>query len=44
VWDEDVFYSEVIEAWANGPVVRDLYDERSPSGSGLTAKVNESNG
>jgi uncharacterized phage-associated protein len=25
VWDEEPLFSERIEAWANGPVVRDLY-------------------
>jgi uncharacterized phage-associated protein len=26
VWDERALFPEKIEAWANGPVVRDLYD------------------
>ena len=26
VWDERPLFGETIEAWANGPVVRDLYD------------------
>ena len=26
VWDDDALFSEEIEAWANGPVVRELYD------------------
>jgi uncharacterized phage-associated protein len=26
VWDEEALFSEKIEAWANGPVVRELYD------------------
>jgi uncharacterized phage-associated protein len=26
VWDEKPLFSERIEAWANGPVVRELYD------------------
>jgi uncharacterized phage-associated protein len=26
VWDDRPLFSERIEAWANGPVVRDLYD------------------
>jgi uncharacterized phage-associated protein len=26
VWDDRPLYSERIEAWANGPVVRDLYE------------------
>jgi uncharacterized phage-associated protein len=26
VWDEEPLFSEEIEAWANGPVVRDIYD------------------
>lgn len=26
VWDEEPLFSERIEAWANGPVVPDLYD------------------
>jgi len=26
VWDEDVLFPEPIEAWANGPVVRDLWN------------------
>lgn len=27
VWDEKPLYGEKIEAWANGPVVRDLYNK-----------------
>jgi len=27
VWDEEPLFSENIEAWANGPVVKELYDE-----------------
>jgi uncharacterized phage-associated protein len=26
VWDEKPLFSERIEAWANGPVIRDLYE------------------
>lgn len=26
VWDEEPLFSEKVEAWANGPVVRELYD------------------
>ena len=26
VWDDDELFPEEIEAWANGPVVRELYD------------------
>ena len=26
VWDDDVMFPEEIEAWANGPVVRELYE------------------
>ncbi len=26
VWDEEPLFSEDIEAWANGPVVRSLYE------------------
>ncbi len=26
VWDEEPLFPEKIEAWANGPVVRELYD------------------
>ena len=26
VWDEEPLFDEVIEAWANGPVVRELYE------------------
>jgi len=26
VWDEEPLFSETIEAWANGPVVRSLYE------------------
>lgn len=26
VWDDDILFPEEIEAWANGPVVRELYD------------------
>ncbi len=25
VWDDEVLFDERVEAWANGPVVRDLY-------------------
>lgn len=25
VWDDDIVFGEEIEAWANGPVVRELY-------------------
>lgn len=27
VWDDDALFQNKIEAWANGPVVRDLYDQ-----------------
>lgn len=27
VWEERPLFSECIEAWANGPVVRELYDQ-----------------
>jgi len=27
VWDEEPLFPEAIEAWANGPVVRELYEE-----------------
>lgn len=27
VWDGDILFSEEIEAWANGPVVRELYNK-----------------
>ncbi len=27
VWDDDQIFPEEIRAWANGPVVRELYDE-----------------
>ena len=27
VWDEEPLFNEEIEAWANGPVVRELYDK-----------------
>ena len=26
VWDDDALFPEEIEAWANGPVIRELYD------------------
>ena len=26
VWDDQPLFSEAVEAWANGPVVRELYD------------------
>ena len=26
VWDDDVIFGEEIQAWANGPVVRDLWE------------------
>ena len=29
VWDDTPMFSEEIEAWANGPVVRELYDKHS---------------
>ncbi len=48
VWDESPLFDNRIEAWANGPVVRDLYEEHKgrfelsnwPKGnpSSLTAK------
>ena len=28
VWDDHVLFPEEIEAWANGPVIRELYDAR----------------
>ncbi len=31
VWDEKPLFNEKIEAWANGPVVRELYDEHKGS-------------
>ena len=27
VWDEEPLFPEAIEAWANGPVVRELYEQ-----------------
>lgn len=27
VWDDELLFDETVEAWANGPVVRELYDE-----------------
>jgi uncharacterized phage-associated protein len=27
VWDESILFNEKIEAWANGPVARELYDK-----------------
>lgn len=41
VWDDDALFNEEIEAWKNGPVVRELWEahrgqfrvERIPSGS-----------
>jgi len=27
VWDEEALFKEEIEAWANGPVVKELYEE-----------------
>ncbi|MFW9605022.1 MAG: Panacea domain-containing protein [Pseudomonas sp.] len=27
VWDDEPLFNNVIEAWANGPVVRDLYEK-----------------
>lgn len=27
VWDEEPLFSETVEAWANGPVVPDLYEK-----------------
>lgn len=27
VWDDEPLFGEKVEAWANGPVVRELYDE-----------------
>ena len=27
VWDDDILFPEEIEAWANGPVVRELYNK-----------------
>ncbi|MBA7605624.1 hypothetical protein ES703_12758 [subsurface metagenome] len=31
VWDENPIFAERIEAWASGPVVRELYDEHKGS-------------
>ncbi len=31
VWDEEPLFREKIEAWANGPVVRELYDRHKGS-------------
>ena len=31
VWDEKPLFPEKIEAWANGPVVRELYDKHKGS-------------
>ena len=31
VWDDDALFDEEIEAWANGPVVRKLYDQHRGS-------------
>jgi uncharacterized phage-associated protein len=44
VWDDDVLFDEPIEAWKNGPVVRDLWEatrgslrvSRIPSGNACT--------
>lgn len=51
VWDDDVLFPEPIEAWKNGPVVRDLWEatrgsfrvERIPNGvaSVLTGRQRE---
>ena len=46
VWDDKPLFSERIEAWANGPVVRKLYDEHrgryrvSRIGGGFSRKLN----
>ncbi len=26
VWDEEILFDEKIEAWANGPIIKELYD------------------
>jgi len=26
VWDEEILFYEKIEAWANGPIIKELYD------------------
>lgn len=47
VWDEEPIFSEKIQAWANGPVVRELWDahkgeyiiERSASGDAAKLKT-----
>ncbi len=46
VWDDKPLFSERIEAWANGPVVRKLYDAHSGRyrvsriGGGFSRKLN----
>jgi uncharacterized phage-associated protein len=49
VWEEEALFSENIEAWANGPVVPQLYDRHrgqflvtSPWGAGESANLSES--
>ena len=41
VWDETPLFSEKIEAWANGPVVRELFDTHK--GQFLVASVDRGN-
>lgn len=47
VWDEEPLFREEIEAWSNGPVVRELYDAHrgqfklSSLPKGNRAKLNE---
>ena len=31
VWDEETMFPEKIQAWANGPVIRELFDEHKRS-------------
>jgi uncharacterized phage-associated protein len=40
VWDDDVLFEEPIEAWKNGPVVRDLWE--SSRGRFRVAEIPES--
>lgn len=41
VWDEEHLFKEKIEAWANGPVVRELYD--SHKGKFFISRISKGN-
>lgn len=43
VWDDDVLFPEVIQAWKNGPVVRELWEETRGRFRVSAADISEAN-